>query len=67
MFDKSRFMDYLEEYYGLDGTSLNLVENVVDYAMENHGHQKNGVSHIIYSIIWESTYILPQEIKQFEW
>lgn len=40
MFDKTGFMDYLEEYYELGGTSLNLVGNVIDYAMENRGHQK---------------------------
>lgn len=68
MFDKSRFMDYLEEYYEeLDETSLSLIGSVVDYAMENHGHQKNGVSYIVYSIIVESIYILPQEIGQFDW
>lgn len=68
MFDKSGFMGYLKENYEeLDETSLSLIEGVVDYAMENHGHQKNGVSYIVYSIIVESIYILPQEIKQFDW
>lgn len=68
MFDKSRFMDYLEEYYEeLDETSLSLIGSVVDYAMENHGHQKNGVSYIVYDVMKNATYIDCEEIEQFDW
>lgn len=68
MFDKNGFMEYLKENYEeLDGTSLSLIEGVVDYAMKVHGHNKYGVTDIVGEVIEDTTYIDYDEIGQFDW
>ena len=61
-FDRDRFNEFIRENFSFDGATQRIINNIVEYGMENLSYSEDKLVEFIRTIIDDPT---EEEIKQF--
>lgn len=62
--DKEKLLNYIKENITSDTITLTIIENLIDYANEHHGHSKHSPLYLVYDILKDMMDY--NELEQFE-
>ena len=65
MFDKQKFLEYMEDTFSMDSFSRYLIDSIVDYGMEYCNSSKEEFVNFICDLIANADYIEYEEVAQF--
>lgn len=62
--DKEKLIEYIVRHITSDGITINILENLIDYANEYHGHSKHAPLYFVYDILKD--FMSYDELEEFE-
>ena len=62
--DKEKLIEYIVRNITSNGITINILENLIDYANEYHGHSKHSPLYLVYDVLKD--FMSYEELEQFE-